>query len=53
MGVCGEVEELSSKEFSTLPICSFDWSPDKEGLFISSSFDQCIRVGIVTRTNKI
>jgi hypothetical protein len=38
---------------STQPINSFDWSPDKEGLACCGSFDQCVRVVVVTKLNKI
>lgn len=53
MGVAGSVELLAHKPLSSQPIASFDWSPDKEGLFVCSSFDQCVRVGVVTKLNKI
>ena len=51
MGVAGSMELLASKNMSTQPINGFDWSPDKEGLFCCSAFDQSIRVGIVTKLN--
>lgn len=53
MGVAGTMELLADKNLSTQPINGFDWSPDKEGLFCCSSFDQCIRVGLVTKLNKV
>mmetsp|Transcript_69846 Transcript_69846/g.221264 ORF Transcript_69846/g.221264 Transcript_69846/m.221264 type:complete len:359 (-) Transcript_69846:112-1188(-) len=52
-GVAGSVELLNSRVVSTQPICSFDWSPDKEGLCVMGAFDQCVRVGVVTKTNLI
>ncbi|GMH42793.1 hypothetical protein BSKO_10712 [Bryopsis sp. KO-2023] len=52
-GVAGTVDLLSYKNLSTQPIASLDWSPDKAGLFVCSSFDQCIRVGICTKLNKV
>ncbi|KAG1665441.1 hypothetical protein FOA52_005783 [Chlamydomonas sp. UWO 241] len=53
LGVAGTVELLATRNFSSQPIASFDWSPDKEGLFVCGSFDQTIRVGIVTKLNKV
>jgi len=53
MGVAGTMELLNSKNVSTQPISCFDWSPDKEGLAVCGSFDQCIRVIITTRLNKV
>lgn len=52
MGVAGSVELLNHKNMSTQPIASFDWHPDKEGLYACTAFDQCIRVGVVTKLNK-
>ena len=48
-GVAGTVEELSYATMSSQPICAFDWSPDRLGLFCCAALDQCLRVGIVTR----
>ena len=53
LGVAGSVELLATRNFSSQPVASFDWSPDKEGLFVCGSFDQCIRVGIVTKLTKV
>lgn len=53
MGVAGSVELLASQALSSQPIAGFDWSPDKEGLFVCAAFDQCVRVGIVTKLNKV
>ena len=52
-GVPGSLTLEANRQISTQPICSFNWSPDKEGLCVMASFDQCIRVGIVTKTNKV
>lgn len=52
MGVAGTVEQLASRNLSSQPIACFDWSPDKEGLFVCGAFDQCVRVGLVTKLNK-
>ena len=53
MGVAGTVELVATKNLSTQPICAFDWSPDKEGLCVMASFDQTVRVGVVTKLNKL
>ena len=53
VGVAGTIELLSTKSMSSQPICSFDWSPDKQGLCCMGSFDQCIRVGFVTKLHKV
>lgn len=52
-GVMGKCDLLSTKNLSTQPICSFSWSPDKEGLCVFGSFDQCVRVGIITKLSRI
>lgn len=49
MGVVGSVSLLQNATLSTQPISSFDWSPDKEGLCVCTSFDQTLRVIIVTK----
>nr|XP_031531449.1 WD repeat-containing protein 92 [Vicugna pacos] len=53
MGVAGSVSLLQNVTLSTQPISSLDWSPDKRGLCICSSFDQMVRVLIVTKLQKI
>lgn len=53
MGVAGSVSLLQNVTLSTQPISSLDWSPDKRGLCICSSFDQMVRVLIITKLNKI
>jgi len=52
-GVMGTCELLNSRTFSTQPINSFDWNAEKEGLCVFGSFDQCVRVGIVTKLNTV
>ena len=51
MGVMGTVDLLQNVTLSSQPISSMDWSPDKMGLCVSTSFDQTLRVLIVTRLN--
>lgn len=53
MGVAGSVSLLQNVTVSTQPISSLDWSPDKRGLCICSSFDQMVRVLIVTKLQTI
>lgn len=50
-GVIGTVQLLQNATISTQPVSSIDWSPDKQGLAVCSSFDQCLRVIIVTKLN--
>jgi WD40 repeat protein len=50
-GVPGTVELLASAPLSTQPIASFDWHKDKEGLCVMGSFDQAVRVAVVSRLN--
>ena len=51
-GVAGSVEQLNSKKLAELPVVSWDWSADKLGLFVMSSVDQSVKVGMVTKLNK-
>jgi hypothetical protein len=53
LGVAGALRRLSDKALSSQPVNSFDWSPDRRGLFVCSSFDQCVRVGVVTKLEKV
>eukprot|EP01086_Lenisia_limosa_P012498 TRINITY_DN40870_c0_g1_i1.p2 TRINITY_DN40870_c0_g1~~TRINITY_DN40870_c0_g1_i1.p2 ORF type:complete len:136 (-),score=12.16 TRINITY_DN40870_c0_g1_i1:60-467(-) len=47
-GVMGSLTEVVSNQISQLMIASLDWHPDKEGLAITASYDQCIRVLLTT-----
>ncbi|XP_071963402.1 dynein axonemal assembly factor 10-like [Antedon mediterranea] len=53
MGVIGTVDLQQNVVLSSQPIASFDWSPDKEGLAVCTSFDQTLRVLICTKLNRI
>lgn len=53
VGVAGSVNLLQNVTLSTQPIASLDWSPDKQGLCVCSSFDQSVRVLIVTKLNLV
>ncbi|UYV74612.1 WDR92 [Cordylochernes scorpioides] len=52
VGVVGSVSLLQNVMFSTQPISALDWSPDKQGLAVATSFDQNIRVVLVTKLNR-
>jgi WD40 repeat protein len=52
-GVIGSVSLLQNVTVSSQPISSMDWSPDKEGLLACCSFDQMVRVCIVTKLNRV
>ncbi|KAK7103868.1 dynein axonemal assembly factor 10-like [Littorina saxatilis] len=53
MGVAGAVNLQQNVTLSTQPISSYDWSPDKEGLAVCTSFDQQLRVVITTKLKTI
>ncbi|CAH0383633.1 unnamed protein product [Bemisia tabaci] len=52
-GVMGTINLLRNVELSSQPISSFNWSPDKSGLAICTSFDQTLRMLIVTKLNTL
>ncbi|KAL9651222.1 hypothetical protein ABK040_006223 [Willaertia magna] len=52
-GVAGTVTLLNKTTVSSQPVICLDWNRDKEGLAIAGSLDQCIRVIVVTKLNKI
>jgi len=51
VGVPGSLSLLQNCNVSTQPIGAFSWSPDKLGLAACTSFDQTLRVLIVTKLN--
>ncbi|KAI8473700.1 MAG: WD40-repeat-containing domain protein [Monoraphidium minutum] len=53
LGVAGSLEQLAHKSLSSQPVNSFDWSPNRQGLFVCSAFDQCVRVGVVTKLETV
>ncbi|KAM9365845.1 dynein axonemal assembly factor 10 [Pholidichthys leucotaenia] len=53
VGIAGSVSLLQNVTVATQPIASLDWSPDKQGLCVCSSFDQTVRVLIVTKLNVV
>lgn len=48
-GVPGTLEMLQNQLISTQPISSIDWSPDKLGLALCTSFDQSFRILFATK----
>uniref|UniRef100_A0A0B6Z638 Dynein axonemal assembly factor 10 n=1 Tax=Arion vulgaris TaxID=1028688 RepID=A0A0B6Z638_9EUPU len=52
-GIAGTLDLLQNVTLSTQPVSSFDWSPDKLGLSVCTSFDQTIRVIISTKLNAL
>lgn len=52
-GVMGTCELLNTRTFSTQPINSLDFHQDKEGLCVFGSFDQSVRVGLITKLNTV
>ncbi|KAI9366754.1 WD40-repeat-containing domain protein [Zopfochytrium polystomum] len=52
-GVPGQLDRLNHAVVAEQPVSSFDWSPDKMGLFACSAFDQQVRVGCVTRLESV
>lgn len=51
-GVMGKIEVIVEQTLSTQPLHSLDWHPDKGGLGVCTSFDQHVRVVLVTKLNK-
>ncbi|KAJ3130260.1 WD repeat-containing protein 92 [Nowakowskiella sp. JEL0407] len=52
IGVAGTIEQLQRVSVADQPISAFDWSADKRGLCAFTSFDQSVRVGIVTKLDQ-
>ncbi|XP_066599215.1 dynein axonemal assembly factor 10 [Prorops nasuta] len=48
-GITGSLTPLQNSILSSQPINSLDWSTDKQGLAVCTSFDQCIRIIITTK----
>ena len=53
MGVAGSVSLLQNITLSTQPIGGFDWHADKAGLCVCTSYDQALRVLIVTKLARL
>ncbi|TGZ62210.1 hypothetical protein CRM22_007546 [Opisthorchis felineus] len=52
-GVIGKLSQLQNVTLSSQPVNSLDWCPDKLGLAVCVSFDQTVRLLIVTKLNKL
>ncbi|KAH9589221.1 WD40 repeat [Trypanosoma melophagium] len=52
-GVPGAVAELNRAKVGDQPIHALDWSRGKEGLLVCASFDQSIRVMLVTKLSLV
>jgi len=52
-GVAGTLSLLQNITMSTQPISGFDWNSEKLGLAVSTSFDQTLRVLIVTKLKTV
>lgn len=50
-GVVGSLKLLQNRLLSSQPVSTLDWSPDKLGLGVCTSFDQTVRVIITTKLN--
>ncbi|XP_067138247.1 dynein axonemal assembly factor 10 [Centruroides vittatus] len=53
IGVVGELSLLQNISMADQPIAGFDWNIDKEGLCVCTSFDQTVRVLIVTKLRRV
>ncbi len=53
VGVEGKIVKLNDGLLGDQPVSGFDWHPDKTGLAVSTSFDQKIRVVVVTKLNTL
>ena len=51
--MAGSLEKLQECQIADQPVSGFDWSPDKTGLAVTTSFDQKIRLVIVTKLNTL
>lgn len=48
-GVAGKLVSLASSPVAEQPVMSFDWNDQKEGVCVFASFDQTVRVAMVTK----
>ena len=51
--ISGNLEKLQEIQIAEQPISAFDWSPDKLGLAVSTSFDQKVRLLAFTNLDKL
>jgi hypothetical protein len=52
-GIAGTIEELNKVKIGDQPINALDWHKQREGLLACTSFDQSIRVMVVTKLNSV
>ncbi|CAG0913542.1 unnamed protein product [Notodromas monacha] len=52
-GVAGDIRKLQSVKISTQPVNAFRWNRDLRGLAVCASFDQALRVLIVTKLSTV
>ncbi|XP_076032932.1 dynein axonemal assembly factor 10 [Oratosquilla oratoria] len=52
-GVPGKAEFIQKMNIAELPITSFDWNRDKQGLAACTGLDQSLRIVIVTKLNTL
>lgn len=52
-GVAGTIEELNKVKVGDQPINSIDWNKSKEGLLACTSFDQSVRIMLVTKLSLV
>lgn len=50
-GIPGAIEQLNQAKIGDQPINAIDWNKSKEGLVACTSFDQCLRIMLVTKLN--
>lgn len=50
-GVPGAIEQLNQAKVGDQPMNAIDWNKSKEGLLACTSFDQCLRIMLVTKLN--
>ncbi|XP_055334847.1 dynein axonemal assembly factor 10-like isoform X2 [Paramacrobiotus metropolitanus] len=53
IGVVGDIQLMQDLKLGSQPISALDWSPDKLGLAVTTGFDQCMRIVIVTKLNRL
>ncbi|CCD12925.1 unnamed protein product [Trypanosoma congolense IL3000] len=52
-GIAGCLEELNKAKVGEQPIHAMDWNRSKEGLLACASFDQCVRIMLVTKLSLV
>ncbi|XP_023319603.1 WD repeat-containing protein 92 [Eurytemora carolleeae] len=48
-----EIELLQTQALAEQPVCALDWCPDKKGLVATASFDQRLRIVIITKLKNV